>query len=105
MRLTTTNARSSWRVKSLCSRHRQFVFFDEQWPVVASFEYDASEVSEVPGENACVASVSHGHDRQISEVDAGIGVLLPQVERQLQLWFCRCIELVDANEQCSSKHE
>jgi len=57
------------------------MFFNEQWPVV--FEGNASEVSEVPGENACVAGVGHGHDGQIGEVYARIDVLLAEVERQL----------------------
>lgn len=47
---------------------------------MSSVEDDAAEVAEVPGEDGCVASVSHSHDGEVGEIDAGVGVLLAEVE-------------------------
>ena len=59
--------------------------------MVASVEDDAAEVPEVPGEDGCGAGVSHGHDGQVGEVYAGVGVLLAEVECQFEFWFCWCV--------------
>lgn len=81
----------------------ELVFLDEEIPVVALVEYDGAEVSVVPRQDPGIADRSHGHDREVGQVDAGVGVSVGEVEDESEFGVGWRLESVDTIEEGASE--
>lgn len=71
--------------------------------MVALVEHDGPEVLVVPRQDPGIADRSHGHHREVGQVDPGVGVSLGEIESEPQFGVCWRFESVDSIEQCASE--
>ena len=71
--------------------------------MVVLVEHDGAEVPVVPRQDPGIADRSHGHDRQVGQVDSGVDVSVGEVEGEPQFGVGWRVESVDTIEEGASE--
>ncbi len=71
--------------------------------MVAFVEHDCAEVPVVPRQDPSIADRSHGHDREVGQVDPDVDVPIGEVEGESQFGVGWRFESVNTFEQGTSE--
>ncbi len=73
--------------------------------MVVLAEHDGTEVPVVPRQDPGIADRSHGHDREVGQVDSGVDVAVGEVEGEPQFGVGWGVEPVDTIEEGASERD